>query len=515
MQLKKSALVFAAAFAAMGAAHADQLPTGTGSVSDILTTANTGGRVIFISGASAVQSGFTSVISNLFTGSTYRFANTTASSKDFEAVAGTLAAGTGTWAGQTAIVIYRTLGGSVQGVDPVARATPIQSLNVTAATCGGPDATSGSGTVSAPYTCTTNTRVPDAGVSDVAPTLFKSPINTEGEVAAPQLSAAELALFTGNGSLTPIYGLSFGIPVTSNVPTSAVITRSAVAGIMSGSLTTWNKVDSSLPNEPIVVCRRVPGSGTQAVMNLWAGNYPCSNAASTPADRSVNAVDPDEGTLGVWDNAANKYTAADTNGGLIVIENSTSGDVRNCLNRAEFGGSYATKDRDGANVTVEFGAGGYKAIGVLSMDSLSSSLTTHGTDTKGNPFGYWSFRALDGAGSLTWDNTAADPVVSSDATGKLPTKTAYESGEWDLQGWVSFNIPARTHSSVSAAAGNKRSVLNKFIEFAQSPTILSGATSLKNVAMAIPRTGVTGPQVLDAVYVGNNQCGAYYRKYND
>lgn len=510
MQLKKSALVFAAAFAAMGAAQADPLPTGTGSVSDILTTANNGGRVIFISGASAVQSGFTSIISNLFTGTTYRFANTTASSKDYEAVAGTLAAGTGTWAGQTAIVIYRTKGGSVMGVDPVARNTSIDSLNVTAATCGGPDATSGSGTASSPYTCSTNTRIPDAGVSDVAPTLFKSPINTEGEVAAPQLSAAELAVFSGNGSLTPIYGLAFGIPVTSNVPTSAVFTRSAVAGIMSGSLTTWNKVDSSLPNEPIVICRRVPGSGTQAVMNLWAGNYPCSTAAATPADRSVNAVDPDEGTPGVWDDATNTYTAANTNGNLIVIENSTSGDVRNCLTYAEKGGSYATKDRSGAAVTVEFGAGGYKAIGVLSMDSLSSSISTHGTDSKGNPIGYWSFRALDGAGSLTWDNTAVDPVVSADATGKLPTKTAYESGDWDLQGWISFNIPART-----APGSAKRAVLDKFVSFAQSPTILSGSSSLKNVAMAIPRTGVSGAQVLDAVYVGNNQCGAYYRKYND
>lgn len=510
MQLKKSALVFAAAFATMGAAHADIMsPEAVAAVN----SANTGNRVIFISGASAVQSGFTSIISNLFTGTTYRFANTTASSKDYEAVAGTLAAGTGAWAGQSAIVIYRTKGGSVIGVDPVARNQGIDAMNVTS-TCGGtasPDAATGSGTASSPYTCTTTTtRTPDAGVSDVAPSLFKSPINTEGEVAAAQLSAAELAVFTGNGSLTPIYGLAFGIPVTSNVPTSTVFTRSTVAGIMSGNISTWNKVDSSLPNEPIVVCRRVPGSGTQAVMNLWAGNYPCSTTALTPADRSANAVDPDEGTPGVWDDATNTYTAANTNGGMIVIENSTSGDVRNCLTYAEKGGTYATKDRSGAAVTVDFGAGGHKAIGVLSMDSLSSSISTHGTDSKGNPIGYWSFRALDGAGSLTWDNTAVDPVVSADATGKLPTKTAYESGEWDLQGWISFNIPART-----APGSAKRAVLNKFVEFAQSPTILSGASALKNVAMAIPRTGVSGSQVLDAVYVGNNQCGAYYRKYND
>lgn len=512
MQLKKSALVCAAAFAAMGVAHADIMsPDAVTAVN----SANTNSRIIFISGASAVQSGFTSIINNLFTGTTYRFANTTASSKDFEAVAGTLAAGTGTWAGQSAIVIYRTKGGSVQGVDPVARATPIEAMNVTS-TCGGiatPDAATGNGTASSPYTClTTTNRIPDAGVSDVAPSLFKNPVNTEGEVAAAQLSAAELALFTGNGSLTPIYGLSFGIPVTSNVPTSVAFTRSAVAGIMSGNITTWDKVDtnSTLPADPIVICRRVPGSGTQAVMNLWAGNYPCSTAASLPKDRLVNAVDPDEGTPGVWDDATNTYTAANTNGGLIVIENSTSGDVRNCLTYAEKGGSYGTKDRNGAAVTVEFGAGGYKAIGVLSMDSLSSSISTHGTDSKGNPIGYWSFRALDGAGSLTWDNTAVDPVVSADATGKLPTKTAYESGDWDLQGWVSFNIPART-----APGSAKRAVLDKFISFAQSPTILANSSSLKNVAMAIPRTGVSGAQVLDAVYVGNNQCGAYYRKYND
>ena len=142
----------------------------------VVNDANANNRVVFISGASAVQKGFTGIVASLFTGTPTRFANTTASSKDYEAVAGKLATSAGTWAaGSNVIVIYRTKGGSVQGVNPVARNEVIESLNVTAAACGA----TGSGTASTPYVCGTNTRAPDAGVSDVAPALFHGAFNTE------------------------------------------------------------------------------------------------------------------------------------------------------------------------------------------------------------------------------------------------------------------------------------------------------------------------------------------------
>lgn len=447
----------------------------------VLDDANNNGRVIFISGASAVQKGFNGIISATFSGTPIRFANTTDSSKDFEAVAGTLATGTGAWAGQNAIIIYRTKGGSVWGVNPVARAEVIESLNVTAASCGA----TGDGSTALPYVCGTNTRVPDAGVSDVAPFLFQAPINTEGEIAADSLNAAELADLTS----TAIYGLSFGIPVTSTVPASTKFTRSIVAAIMSGNVYSWDQVDASLPADDIVICRRVPGSGTQAVMNLWAGNFPCSSTLSNaPLNR--------DSTGATWDPVARTFTHTANIGAPIVIENSTSGDVAKCLDKAVTGGTYAGKDRDGNPVTVDFGAGGHKAIGVLSMDSLAKSKTT----------GNWQFRSLDGAGKITWDNTA-DPVATS-GTGKFPTLATYENGDWDLQGWISFNVPSRT-------TGAKKAVLDKFLVNAQNPAILADISALKNVAAAIPGGAYTGPQVLDAAYLNGNQCAPYNRNFND
>lgn len=476
--MKLHQIAFAVAALAAGSANAAM----TAAEQAVLNDANANGRVIFISGASAVQKGFTGIIAATFDSATtpIRFANTTASSKDFEAVAGKLAAGTGAWAGQNAIIVYRTKGGSVFGVNPVARAEVIESLDVTAAACGD----TGSGTSVTPYVCGTNTRVPDAGVSDVAPAIFQAPINTEGEVAAASLNAAELADLTA----TAIYGLSFGIPVTNNVPATTKFTRSIVSAIMSGNVGTWDQVDGSLSGD-IVICRRTPGSGTPAVMNLWAGNFPCSeNLVNIPLDR--------DSTGATWDPASRTFTHTGDIGAPIVIENSTSGDVRNCLIKAVDGGTYATKDRAGNPVTVDFGAGGHKAIGVLSMDSLKDSKAT----------GQWQFRSLDGAGTMTWDNTALPPVTSGD--GKFPTLATYENGDWDLQGWISFNVPSRT-------TGAKKAVLDKFLVNAQNPAILAGISDLKNVAAAIPGGAYSGPQVLDAAYLNGNQCAPYNRNFND
>lgn len=476
MQVKKLVSLCALACAAMaGQAHAAMSAAEQAIVNDAVAN----GRVIFISGASATQKGFTGIIASMFTGTPIRFANTTASSKDFEAVAGVLASGAGPWSGQNVIIIDRVKGGSVFGVDPVARAQAIESLKVTAATCG----TTGAGTAASPYVCDTTVAadymVPDAGISDVAPPLFKAPFNTEGEVAAPSLTAAELALLKAY----PIYSLAFGVPVTSNVPMVA-LNKSVVAAIMTGNVGTWDAVDPTLDADDIVVCRRVPGSGTQAVDNLYFGNYPCG-VSNVPADRDTSEA---------WDPVARKYTVTGGTGGLVVIENSTSGDVRNCLDKAVTGGTFTGKDRNGQPVTVDFGAGGHKAIGVLSMDSLKDSKST----------GNWQFRSLNGAGTYTWDNTANPPVAAGD--GVFPTLANLVDGNWDLQGWISFNIPTRT-------TGNKLSVLNKFLSEARKPSLLGSISDLKNVAAAIPTGSNAGSQTLRVKYLGNNQCAPLNRDY--
>jgi len=454
----------------------------------IIDDANANGRVVYISGASAVQKGFTAIVAGMFSGTPVRLNNVvtaTAAANDYQAVAGKLAATAGTWAtGANVIVIYRVKGGSAYGVDPVARNTAIESLKVTSADC----LTSGAGTAASPYACTQDTRTPDAGVSDVAPALFQSPINTEGEVAAPALTGTELALLTS----TPIYGIAFGVPVTKNVGL-VNLNKAAVSAIMTGNVGTWDQVDSSQSGD-ILICRRTPGSGSQAVTNLYFGNYPCDTtgaALNTPVDRDSSTA---------WDNPSNTYTVTPGTGSIVVIENATSGDVRTCLVKAVTGGTYTTSDRSGAAVTVDMGTtangrlptGGHKAIGVLSADSLSKSLST----------GNWQFRSLDGAGTITWDNTAGAPVTTG--TGKFPTLASYLDGTWDMQGWVSFNQPQRT-------VGNTAAFLGNFVAKAQDPAVLASVSDLKNVTGAIPGGAYTGAQVLRAAYSLGNQCAPLNR----
>lgn len=502
MQIKKLSALCAIALASMaGSAHAAL----TAAQTSILNDANSNGRVVFISGASAVQKGFAAGVASLFSGTPFYLGvdNTkNIDSNDHLAVAGTLAVATGGWsAGTNVVVVYRVKGGSVMGVNPVARAESIEALDVTAANCG----SLGSGTAAAPYKCSTTTRVPDAGVSDVAPALFKSPVNTEGETAAAELNAAELADLAAR----PIYGLAFGIPVTKTVGSSVKFTRSTVAAIMSGNVATWDQVDAAESGD-IVICRRVPGSGTQAVMNLWAGNYPCNGLAQQePADRDTSGNYDGTDFIEAGKNYTGQYTVNAGTGGLVVVENSTSGQVRDCLNKAVTGGSYDTADRDGNLVKVTFNGAGHKAIGVLSMDSLSSSTAA----------GNWQFRSLDGAGKMTADLQAGGTAVvdgsSLTGTGKFPTKTAYENGDWDLQGWVSFNLPSRT-------TGNKKALLENFAAKVSDPAVLAVVSSLKNVAMAIPGQDAPfdfpagpGSQMLDAAYLNGNQCAPYNRSFNN
>ena len=487
MKLKQISLLCAVACAAF-AGQANAQVAGSAAQS-IVDDANANGRVVFISGASAVQGGLGQIAQTLFTGTNYYFTGSSAS--DYRAYAGKLAVAAGGWpAGSNVIIINRAKGGSVQGVNPVARAESIESLNVTTASC-----TTGTGTTGDAFKCGLNSRVPDAGVSDVAPALFDEAANTEGEPAQPELDAAELASLTA----TPLYGLAFGVPVTKNLPLFN-LNKTALSAIMAGNLGTWKAVDASLPESDIVICRRVNGSGTQAVANLYYGNYPCGNltaAFNVPADRYAS---------GAWDDATRTFTVDGNTGGVVVIENSTSGDVRNCLANAVAAKtaagtngylSYVTKDRAGANVTVKFKTGvDHHAVGVLSMDSLSSSTAA----------GNWQFRSLDGAGTYTQEGAAATPVATG--TGRFPTKASYIDGTWDMQGWISFNQPTRT-------TGNKAEVLNQFVAAAQNPAVLTAQAGLKHVAAAIPGTpddAATG-QVLRAGYANGDQCAPLNRNY--
>lgn len=513
MQLKKTAVLVAIACASIaGQANAALSDSETNTA--VISSAAGAGRVFFISGASATQKGLAGIATTLFS-SSFRLANTSVSSRDYEAVAGIMK--TGPWAGLSAIIIDRVKGGSVFGVNSVARDVNgdgivegelIESLSVNTTDC-----TTGTGTVADPYIClqtngtTRPHMIPDAGISDVAPDKFQSPINTEGEVAAAALSELELADITNEYS-KPLYTLAFGVPVTNNI--NPKLTRATVAGIMAGNITKWNEVDSTVAAEDIVVCRRVQGSGSQAVDNLYFGNYPCSeNLKNEPANRE---------STDSWNDAANTYVI-NASSGYQVIENSSSGDVRNCLKAAgeaiTADKTYSTKDRSGVRVDVTFKAkaGGHKAIGVLSMDSVGSSNAATATG--------WSFRSLGGAGTVSCVGTPENTTTGAPATGCpyvtapvtagsgiFPTEANLEDGSWDLQGWVSWNVPSRT-----VANTDKLGVAEAFRIAAQDPAVLDGVpdTNWSALALPAPFSTYSGAGVQKVKYVGGNQCGPLYK----
>lgn len=504
MKLNKLALLCAAACAGFAGQASAQV---AGSAAQaIVDNANTNGRILYISGASAVQGGLGQIATSLLN-TPYLFnpnAGSGRTASDYRAYAGTLKTGVTGWpAGSAVIIINRARGGSVWGVNAVARAESIESLDVTTASC-----SSGAGTSASPFLCGLNNRVPDAGVSDVAPKLFDGAYNTEGEPADPELTPAELARL----SASPIYGLAFGIPVTDNLPLF-YLNKAIVSGIMTGNFSTWDQVNAALPADDVLICRRVNGSGTQAVANLYYGNYPCG-AFNPPADRD---------TVPTFNSANRTFVIEGATGGLNVIENSSSGDVRTCLNTAfdasakpfnaaaslgsftiaggvgTWGASpgyttYVTADRAGNPVGVAFRDGrAHKAVGVLSMDSLSNSTTSS----------KWTFRALDGAGEITATSSGTPAVLTTTVTGtgRLPTKANYMDGTWDMQGWISFNLPTRT-------TGAKRLFANQFVNAAKLPAVLAAQTNLAQVAGALPGTpDATGTgNVLKAGYPLNDQC---------
>jgi hypothetical protein len=409
--------------------------------------------------------------------------------------------------------IKRSKGGSVWGVNPVARAALITTINgnrhVSLQANGAPPAAGGfditqlgclpnwSATVPNPvaisggaggnipagrgvYSCQEQgvdpalasaanpqnpnvERVSDFGVSDVAPNLFKAPFNVEfGE---SQLSQSE----TDNLSVFGLNSLMMGFVATNTVP-DYFMTKSNYGSILNGTRRTWTSLGVTLPNvggasrNSVVVCRRVPGSGTQTSYNWFFSNFPCeTNSISgtgnlTPARMTDSAgyadtaIDPDTGARDGYPDTCfdkrppNVYpfpvvncqkdapTVADPRvqggtpelpfrlqlTGFTVVENSTSGNVRDCLRCANGcqdaatnpGGAHEWRDEQNRLFRAEFGAGGYGAVGVLSLDSF------------GRESG-WSFRSYNGIGR--WSNAGG-----SVGTGIHPTQANHVCGKYEF-----------------------------------------------------------------------------------
>lgn len=498
MKLNKLSLACAAALAFPVAAHAV-------APANYYDTA--GAKVIYMSGASAPDNFLAGIAAGMFKPGYFSYIDTGSSAlpgKAYTAFLGETAAAYGTMPANTKVLlIKRSKGGSVFGVDPVARAQAIQTLKIDS-TC-----TLASGTL---YKCATqgldpsqagyiaaNSMVPDVGTSDVPPSMFKAPYNVE--FGQPQLDSD-----AGLDKL-PVQTVMMGMVATSAVPDDAFLSRATYGAMLSGMVTNWSMVNRTgaagatvapAAGNQVVVCRRWPGSGTQSSYNWYFNNFPCTTnsltsgvSGETVPARMTDSAGYGMGGLGLADgsNAANAI-GVDVTAGYTVIENSGSGDVRACLKAAQNGGVYTFLSEDNKYHRVDFGTtGGYGAIGVLSLDSQEK--TADGAESA------WYFRAVDGSGVFHY--TTQSCSSSGTLSGVCPSHQNLLQGQIDFAGEVTMQYRNGTDGKPVVDA-TKKPFIDEFAKRAGDPTYAKNWTA----ALPLASNGYTPTFVLDA---SNNSTG--------
>lgn len=462
---------------------------------------------IMATGSSAMLSSVVHVIEDTSSGTTV-----SASASNYRAYIGkanNIGTGANAIPNGTDIVFYkRSAGGSAQGVVPVGKATKLVTLNL--ASCVADNgvaptvATGAMGSITNPYRCKQTTAaaglVPDFGVSDVEPAMFQAPYNEELGFTA--LTQTEFGNLTASG----VNQIMMGIAATNAVADTVEFNKAVYANILAGKYADWSEIDGSDPydgttGDPMIVCRRTPGSGTQASYNWFFSGFPCVSTASVTALAPVRMTDSagglDDSTAGTL---ADPWLL-DPSQGFTVVENSGSGDVRNCLKGANTQTDTIVAVEGNKRVKVLFSnlPNPGKAVGVLSLDSYKSA----GTD--------WTFRNLNGAGVYNADTQTA---VSGPATGVAPSKANLLNGTYDFVVELSMQARNTTVAGVAPFLGTnntKDKFYKEFVKRVGSPKFTgTAATSTPNAFASLPNlypatgdasavTGVAGTLYQDLV----------------
>jgi hypothetical protein len=486
------------------------------------------GLDIYLSGASAPQNTLGAIAGQLFEPGYIVYysdggdeTKNTDDGVDYRAYFGVIKAGApvdASLVGKKVRLIDRAKGGSVWGVNPLARAEKIATMAITDANCRdmasvpAASQTSGVAQLCLPTGSDTNpadpaNRVPDFGVSDVAPNMFKGPLNVEA--GAEQLSAVETARLKASGVNT----LMMGLVATNGVPFGTYLSKADYASMLTGKITDFGSINPALAGKNVAVCRRVNGSGTQASYNWFFHNFPCTNGsiagsgASTPLDILSNIGN---GSIVGGSGAAGDPLLLDPTAGVVIVENSGSGDVRNCLKAANEGTDYSNSILvdDGSGTlselyyTVKFSTSGAgtPAIGVLSLDS------------RGKESG-WTFRSLDGAGHID-PGTGSAVCDTPDKCGVAPTKANLLAGDYEFSSELSMQYRNVEVAGVPKPSGDQLQFIQDFIKAAGSPTVIEGIASsgLRNASAALPIVHpASDPFVADATRNGN-MCKALEKK---
>lgn len=367
----------------------------------------------------------------------------------------------GTWPVGTPVVIYkRDAGGSSQGVTPLVNADATQTHMLIDNSC-----TTAAGGVSpatdiqkAGFICAgTVAGLAHAGFSDVEPPLLQATVNGGTGLDTSGLDAAGfvqnifavgvnkklyLALQKAQGLVAANATVIDESPAAQpSVPKTFI--AGALTGQLLGSSSSkkgWNllipaSVDSNINNKRVNVCRRTPGSGTQAASNLYFANNPCGGTA--------NQFVPTAGTTSA--------TLAVT-GSLTTLQNASTGAVETCLGNVE-----ALADSTG---------GGY-AFGVLGRENNPLA--------NGGDKGY-RYVKLSGA---------------------TPSRAALIAGEYDFA--VEASMQWAKSGASNAPAADVLTLLTKLRAELGKASILQGLDpDLQNGLAALPSTATGAWADLDA-----------------
>ena len=457
MKLTKIALATSMALAAMSA-HAAS--TGIPATPD---------NIVFISGASGIDSYMSSAIPSLIN-VVARVENKTGSTTNSIGWYGTTKAAWGTLtSGSNVLIIKRSAGGSAMGVMPLGAQTKIAVPVWTDGTA----VNSTSWTVAA--TADSDGLIPDIGVSDVEPAMFQGWNLEHGYTA---LSSTQQAGLTSASWAV----LAEGIVATKAVADTTPLKNNFIREALSGHYQDWSKADGS--TDPMVICRRIDGSGTQAAYNSYFQGFPNSQAfngygKSTIADTTKSfGYNSSTSGLGLKDGSSTADAIGiDASQGFTVFEGDGSGEVRKCLQAAQLhAATGGLKGRDGLYYNVDFSAlsGASKAIGILSVDSYvkTSASTTRSVDGNGvatstsDNTGEYVFRFLNGNG--TYDVANQTVTTTGTSTGVAPSRVNILSGDYDFV--VEPTMQYKTSAVKPFISNSSTGFYKKLITVLGSPT---------------------------------------------
>lgn len=518
MQLKKIVLACAAALTLPLTAHA---------VAPANAFDTTGALTVYMSGATAPDEFLQGIMTGMLNSGFYSFINVGTSGTEYRAFLGEIKADASIPANlhnQKILFIKRSKNGSVFGVNPVARDESIQTMNITEAACTTTNKFNPAIVVNCPTIgidpsqgpAVGGEMKPDAGVSDVNPFMFKEPFNVE--YLATQLAPNEVSGLT----VRSVNTLMMGYVTTAAVPETTILSKADYAGMLSKNIKQWSKVGATMPagKDGVVVCRRWPGSGTQTSYNWYFNNFPCTQNSATSGvsgDVPPGRMDDSFGFAtyvngdGSGVDAANSI-GIDPSAGYTIIENSGSGDVRKCLKAAQAGTKYSFKGEDNLFYEADFsiGAGGYGAIGVLSLDSQTK--TTDGAESS------WFFRPAEGKGRFykaTQDCRIGGAAGAVTESGVCPNRSNLRDGHYDFAAELTMQYLTSKH----AAGSQKLNFINEMIDRAGDPalqalcTLALPPTYLPTATIAVE--GYDGGLVARANRDGDvgNMCKPLARKY--